>query len=221
MDDDYPVVVTEKSYLELFPQKRLLYLSPDSTKDLIKYDADDIYIIGGVVDTAGGHTGRSVPYTLSTAKKENIRHARLPMKRIIGVTKELNVDHCLGIMADFKFTKDWLYSFRWVPPRVYRNRLKGIDGFTPQMEAVYIAHKELCPTAGNYSNLGEGDEDQGELNSHRLYTMPPNEYRRRYKAIVKEWVKNAKPNANGRIFNDRYSWNTKRQWSEKKFGMVK
>jgi ribonuclease P protein 1 len=223
MDDDYPVVVTEKSYLELFPQKRLLYLSPDSTKDLMKYDPDDVYIIGGVVDTTGGATGRSVPYTLSTAKKENIRHARLPMKRTIGIIKELNVDHCVSILADFKFTKDWLYSFRWVPPRCYRNRLKSVTGFTPQMEAVYMAHRELCPSsASNKSVSEEGeDEDQEELNLHRLHTMPPNEYRQRYKTIVENWVANAKPNANGRLYNNRYTWNKKEEWNEKKFGQFK
>ena len=220
MDDDYPVIVTEKSYLDLFPQKRLLYLSPDSTKDLMNYDADDVYIIGGVVDTAGGRSGRSVPYTLSTAKKEKIRHARLPMKRTLGLARELNVDHCVAIMADFKFTKDWLYSFRWVPPRFYRNRLKSKEGYTPQMEAVYIAHKELSPCSANTTYRTEENETENELHIHRLQTMPPHEYRQRYKTIVENWVKNTKPSANGRLYNDKYTWNNKEEWTEKKYGTL-
>ena len=84
-----------------------------------------------------------------------------------------------------------------------------------------MAHRELCPTAGATTTLSEGDEAEGELHAHRLYTMSLNEYRQRYKTIVKNWVKNAKPNADGRMYNDKYSWNKKEQWSERRYGMVK
>ena len=65
--------------MELFPQERLLYLSPDSRTDLVKYDSDDIYIIGGLVDGATG-----IARTLADAKRNEIRHARLPMRKHIG-----------------------------------------------------------------------------------------------------------------------------------------
>jgi ribonuclease P protein 1 len=76
---DFPAVVTEKSYLDLFPPERLVYLTPDSRTDLCDYDADDVYIVGGIVEMAN-----DVPYTLSKAKKQGIRHARLPIKRTVG-----------------------------------------------------------------------------------------------------------------------------------------
>lgn len=56
-----------------------LYLTPDSRTDLLEYNPDDVYIIGGIVETAG-----DVPYTLTKAKKLGIRHARLPTKRTVG-----------------------------------------------------------------------------------------------------------------------------------------
>ena len=78
-NEDFPALVTEKSYLELFPSERLCYLTPDSRTDLMEYNADDVYVIGGIVDMSKG-----VPYTLTKAKKEGIRHARLPIKRTLG-----------------------------------------------------------------------------------------------------------------------------------------
>ena len=221
MDIDSPVFVTEKPYLELFPPQQLLYLTPDSKNDLVHYDPNDIYIIGGLIDTTGGISSRSVPHTLSAAKKQNIRHARLPMKRTLGITKELNVDHVVGIMADFKFSKDWLYSFRWVPARSYRNRLKSPGGYTPRMEAVYMAHKELSPTvASPYKSIGTDQNENGEqteLSLHNLVTMSSYEYRRRYKAIVEDWIKNAKTDRSGKFHDEKYMWNNKRSWQEKHF----
>lgn len=42
--------VTESSYLDIFPQDKLVYLSPDSNIEMTSYDHDAIYIIGGIVD---------------------------------------------------------------------------------------------------------------------------------------------------------------------------
>ena len=42
-----PEKLTTKSYLDLFPRKRLVYLSPDSREVLWKHNPDDIYVIGG------------------------------------------------------------------------------------------------------------------------------------------------------------------------------
>ena len=78
MKNDCPETVTEKCYTELFPKENLVYLSPDS-RNLLKYNPNDIYIMGGLVD-------RSVEKNASLAKAEskNIRHARLPLREIVG-----------------------------------------------------------------------------------------------------------------------------------------
>ena len=213
-DDDYPVVISEKSYLELFPQQNLLYLTPDSRNNLNHYDANDVYIIGGIVDnTAAGSSLNpySVPYTLSAAKKQGIRHARLPMKKTLGLSNQLNVDHVVAIMADFKYSKDWFYSLRWLPARIYKNRLKSAGGFTPRMEAVYLAHKELSPMVHRMAKYKrEEDDDEPAMADYKLLRMHANEYRQRYKEIVEESVKAAETDARGMVVPyDKYIWKQK------------
>lgn len=74
-----PVHITEQSYLDLFPKERLLYLTPNSRVDLMNYDDDDIYIIGALHDGLG-----KVPRTLSKSLEQGIRHARIPLRKVIG-----------------------------------------------------------------------------------------------------------------------------------------
>jgi ribonuclease P protein 1 len=42
--------VTESSYLDIFPNEKLIYLSPDSNVEMTSFDHNAIYIIGGIVD---------------------------------------------------------------------------------------------------------------------------------------------------------------------------
>ena len=75
---------------------------------------DDIYVIGALINKTEEDRG---PLTLAKAKRLNIRHARLlpdfytvftgypcrfPLKKTLGLTCELNVDACVGIMCDMK-----------------------------------------------------------------------------------------------------------------------
>lgn len=50
LNDDFPAIVTEQSYLDLFPKDRLLYLTPHCKTDLTEYDPNTVYIIGAMVD---------------------------------------------------------------------------------------------------------------------------------------------------------------------------
>lgn len=50
MDDDFPITVTHKSYLELFDKSQLVYLSSNTQAEVKKFDPDSIYIIGALVD---------------------------------------------------------------------------------------------------------------------------------------------------------------------------
>ena len=69
-----PVTVTDKHYLDFLPKNKLVYLSPNSPNILHHYSSDNIYIIGGIVDTA-----EKLPLTYAKAKREGIRTARLPL----------------------------------------------------------------------------------------------------------------------------------------------
>jgi len=141
MNPEYHSLVTSQPHLDMFPRERLVYLSPDSRNDLVKVNEDDIYVIGGLIDR-GQDSG---PHTLSRAKRLNVRHARLPLKRTLGFTAELNVDTVVAIMADMKAYQDWFYAFRWVPARMFANRLKT-DSRHLEHKLTYRAHKALSPT---------------------------------------------------------------------------
>ena len=139
MKGETPEVVTDKCYTDLFPKENLVYLSPDS-KQRLQYNPDDIYIIGGIVDTSIKSN-----MSLSHAKMKGIRHARLPMRETIGFDDCLNVDTVVAILLDFYRTKDWFYSFRWVPARAFKNKLAHQHGYTFQEEYTYLTHRKLFP----------------------------------------------------------------------------
>lgn len=69
---------SEQSYVDLFPKERLVYLSPDAEDELLEDDEDNIYIVGGFVDSSCGK-----PISYARAKKDNIRSARLPIDRYL------------------------------------------------------------------------------------------------------------------------------------------
>lgn len=189
-EPDFPAVVTEKSYTDLFPRERLLYLTPDSKTDLIDYNPNDVYIIGGLVEM-----GKDVAYTLSAAKKQQIRHARFPIKRIMGLSPTLNVDHAISIMSDFTQTKDWFYSFRWIPARFFKNRLKA-DDYTSEMEQAYRAQNALSP-------------------NNRIF-LGPREYRERYAEIMSQADRSKKFRPNP----DKYRFHNKVAREERLYGAL-
>ncbi len=84
------------------------------------------------------------------------------------MSAELNVDHAASVLADFRLTRDWFFSFRWIPARFFRNRLYATS-YSSSLESVYRAHSALSP--------------QTHL---ELTDMTPREYRRRYAEIVAE-----------------------------------
>lgn len=43
---DFPMNITEKTYTEIFPREKLVYLTPHCREELKVYSEDDIYIIG-------------------------------------------------------------------------------------------------------------------------------------------------------------------------------
>ena len=164
---NFPVEITEKHQTELFPKERLVYLSPDSKNDLMEFDDDDIYVIGGIIDK--GHDFS--PLTLANAKRNQIRHARFPMKKTIGLAADLNVETCVAIMADMKYSNDWFYSLRWVASRHYYRRVES-GGGSQQHKLAYRAHRFLSPNCP--------DAASGE----KLASLSPRRYRELYQQII-------------------------------------
>ena len=91
------VNITDKSYLDLFAKKDLIYLSPHAQHVLTDYEPTAVYIIGGIVD-------RREVITLSEPKAEeqSIRSMRLPIDTIINKCNVQSLDSVFRILFDFK-----------------------------------------------------------------------------------------------------------------------
>lgn len=112
----FPLNVHECSYLDLFPKQQLCYLTPHCREELLEYDPDTTYIIGGIVDKVTNE-----PLSLAKAKKDGLKMAKLPLDRYLqwgsGSGKSLTLNHMLNILMDVKDTRDWNVALRHVPRR--------------------------------------------------------------------------------------------------------
>uniref|UniRef100_A0A146LVF6 RNA (guanine-9-)-methyltransferase domain-containing protein 1 n=1 Tax=Lygus hesperus TaxID=30085 RepID=A0A146LVF6_LYGHE len=114
-NDDFPVNVIEKSYLDVFPKEKLVYLTPHCREELLTYNHDDVYIIGAMVDKVNNE-----PLSLAKAKAEGLRMAKLPLDRYLdwGMgTKSLTINQVMSIMLDMKVTNNWTKALKHVPQR--------------------------------------------------------------------------------------------------------
>jgi len=170
IDENSPSLnITSQTHLDIFPPEKLVYLSPDSRNDLTCFNPDDIYVIGGIVDTADNRS----PLTLSAAKKRKIRHARFPMTRVMGLHCDLNIDTCVAIMNDFKRENDWFYAMRWIPPRYLKNRIIPRETAKPAHQLIYRAHRSLYPQSS-----------QGEDIMTRNINLNAQQYRHYYRKLL-------------------------------------
>uniref|UniRef100_A0A182QPT4 RNA (guanine-9-)-methyltransferase domain-containing protein 1 n=1 Tax=Anopheles farauti TaxID=69004 RepID=A0A182QPT4_9DIPT len=111
---DFPFNVTERSYTDLFPKERLVYLTPHCKNDLTEFNPDDIYIIGAMVDKSSQE-----PVSLGKAKKQGLRMARLPLDRYFQFKsgKSLTLDQMVAIMLELKTSNDFGKALQFVPRR--------------------------------------------------------------------------------------------------------
>lgn len=123
----------EKSYLDLFPKNHLIYLSPHAEEPLLKYNCDDIYIVGGIVDKSC-----KLGLTSSKAKNEGIRVARLPIDEFImwkSGGKRLCVNHVFQILNDWALTGDIKYSLKKnIPQRKQKDEQEVAEILAKRME---------------------------------------------------------------------------------------
>uniref|UniRef100_A0A182WJR9 RNA (guanine-9-)-methyltransferase domain-containing protein 1 n=1 Tax=Anopheles minimus TaxID=112268 RepID=A0A182WJR9_9DIPT len=111
---EFPFNITERSYMDLFPKERLVYLTPHCKNDLTEFNPDDIYIIGAMVDKSSQE-----PVSLGKAKKQGLRMARLPLDSYFQFKsgKSLTIDQMLAIMLELKSSNDFGKAFQYVPRR--------------------------------------------------------------------------------------------------------
>lgn len=78
-EDRMLIEATSKSYLDLYPKKDLVYLSPNGKREMSAYNPDKTYIIGMLCDKGKAHD----EYTFETARREGIQCERLPLDRYV------------------------------------------------------------------------------------------------------------------------------------------
>lgn len=135
MFENWPIQHFEKvSYLEAHPvksiynaqecgkdkegglkidKKRLVYLTADSENTIEELDAQDVYIIGGIVDR-----NRYLNLTLEKAQKEGIRHGKLPIGKHVQLQSSsvLTVNHVFQIIGVQFNCKNWTETLNQVIP---------------------------------------------------------------------------------------------------------
>lgn len=117
---DFPINITPKSYLDLYPREKLIYLTPHCKNEMSHFDSDRIYIVGCLVDK-----GDSRPHSMAKAKKENIQMAKLPLDRYLnfggGSGKSLTLNAMIAILVELKTHGDWDRALQFVPRRKLKN----------------------------------------------------------------------------------------------------
>lgn len=115
-DSDFPMNVHEKSYLDLYDKKNLVYLTPHCRTNLDSFNHDDIYIIGAMVDKQNND-----PLSLAKAKKLGLRMAKLPLDKYLnwsaGSGKSLTLNQMVQILLGMKTHGDWNEALQCVPRR--------------------------------------------------------------------------------------------------------
>lgn len=114
------VTCTERAPWEVFPNDKIIILSPDAEEVLEDFSHDMIYVIGGIVDKS---VKKSLTYHL--ALDQSIRCCRLPVQEYIPNRQShiLNIDTVVSIICNYLYTRDWLSSLTSAIP--LRRQTKG------------------------------------------------------------------------------------------------
>ncbi|RXG68313.1 Mitochondrial ribonuclease P protein 1-like protein [Armadillidium vulgare] len=115
LSPSFPMNITSKSYLDIFPKEKLVYLTPNARDEMTEFDHEAIYIIGGLVDL---RTSR--PVTVAKAKKENIKMMKLPIDRyhISRGKNDLAINIMVKILLDLQENGNWKKALKNIPKRL-------------------------------------------------------------------------------------------------------
>jgi ribonuclease P protein 1 len=116
------ISLEERSYLDIFPKERIVYLRPHANNMIREFSHDDIYVMAGLVDKS-----IKTPVSLVKAKKEGIRYGRLPIDEHIlwgSHSKVLTLNQIGAILLEAKNNGgDWKDAFlKHVPKRKLKTR---------------------------------------------------------------------------------------------------
>lgn len=97
----YPIRVAQQFIPDSIAKERLIYLTPNSPNRLNEFNANDVYVIGGLVDNTV-----TKPTTFAKANEYGLRTARLPLDHWVGSSKILTVEQMVKILLKIKGSGD-------------------------------------------------------------------------------------------------------------------
>ncbi|XP_045519476.1 tRNA methyltransferase 10 homolog A [Pieris brassicae] len=102
--ENWDIEYHEKSYIDIFPKEKLVYLTSESENVIEKFEEDNLYIIGGLVDH-NQHKG----LCYKIAVEQGIRHAQLPLAKYVNMKtrKVLTIDHVFEIILRVSEGTQW------------------------------------------------------------------------------------------------------------------
>ncbi|XP_067849198.1 tRNA methyltransferase 10 homolog C-like [Heptranchias perlo] len=165
------ITVTEKSYVDIFPKDKLVYLTADSPCILKTFQHDKIYIIGSIVD-------KSIQTGLShaNAKRLKLATARLPLDEYLkwdSGAKNLTLNQMISILLTVKETGSWQEALKFVPKRKH-------EGFLPD-----LMEKRYCSRTKNHKKTINSEPEKrarwqnSTLNSNRTVEKSLDSHKRK------------------------------------------
>ncbi|XP_055883755.1 tRNA methyltransferase 10 homolog C-like isoform X1 [Biomphalaria glabrata] len=114
-NEHFLATVTDKSYLDVFDNEKLVYLSPDARAIMKKFDPEAVYIIGAFNDKA-----TQQPVSFARAKQQGIRAMRLPFDEHVSWNlggKSITLNQMMEIMSGIKNGVSWKEAIQSAVPR--------------------------------------------------------------------------------------------------------
>lgn len=102
--------IHQESYLDLFPNEKIVYLSPDANKIMNEFDPGIIYIIGALVGKRGTKN-----FTFKKARQENIKTMKLTISKYLklrnGITRTMSYEGVFRVLCEMNKHGDWKTAF--------------------------------------------------------------------------------------------------------------
>lgn len=116
LSQEYFIDYHKEDLCDVFPAERLVYMTPHCKTNMDKYNPDDIYVIGGLVDLHD-----TTAYSHIKAQKLGIRSACLPLDKYYRLkkTKTLTLEAVLAVLLEMKISHDMEKAMRHIPARYW------------------------------------------------------------------------------------------------------
>lgn len=123
---NWPVEMHRETYINIFEIEKLVYLTADAEEVIDDFEAEKIYIIGGLVDH-----NRLKMVTLDKANNQGIKTAKLPLHKFPDVkvdwSKVLTINHVFSLILKFVDSRDWPAAIEGSLPTRKKQKIEAVS----------------------------------------------------------------------------------------------